>query len=195
MIRRFNYLFDKQFIFLYDYFGSDLMKQKIDFIEGILVLIIGIISIILPLFSITSPKFILQFIMLSYTIINLFRYILVRKTKDYEGLFTAIVSLVLFISLYFINLSNNSLTLSLSVFAFVIAMSFVRLKKSDYYHDRKDKNWILELTCLIMFIISGFITSINILVVSDGKIFMIGYLFLINGFIELIDPIINYIKK
>jgi uncharacterized membrane protein HdeD (DUF308 family) len=171
------------------------MKQKVDFIEGVLVLIVSIVCLLFPLFSITNPKFVLQFIMICYTIINLIRYILVRKTKDYEGLFTGVISLILFISLNFISFSNNSLKLSLFTFAFVIAMSFVRLKKCDYYHDRKDKTWILELTCLIMFIISGLLTSINLLIVKNGSVYMIGYLFLINSFIEIVDPIIKYNKK
>jgi uncharacterized membrane protein HdeD (DUF308 family) len=170
------------------------MKLKVDFIAGVLIEIVGIICLLFPLFSITNAKFALQFVMICYVVINFLRYFFVRKTKDLEGLFTGIVSLILFIILFFIPLSNK-LALSLSVFAFVFLMSFVRLKKSDYYNDRKDKKWILELTCLIIFIISGLLTSFSILITNDGNILIMGYLFFINGFIEIIDPVVNYIEK
>ena len=55
--------------------------------------------------------------------------------------------------------------------------------------------WILEITTLIIFVISGLLTALNLLIASDNNGTMIGFLFFINGFIEVIDPIVNYIKK
>ena len=170
------------------------MKIKVDLITGIILLFVSIFVLLSPVFDINDMKIILEILTIIYTISNLGRFILNKDSKDYEGLFTGIISLILFISLFFINL-NNSLTLSLLIFAFVFAMSFIRLKKADYYHDRKNKLWILEVTTLIIFIISGLLASISILLTNDGNVFMIGFLFFINGFIEIIDPIVNYIKK
>ena len=171
------------------------MKIKVDFITGILLFLVSVIALLFPIFKITNITFLLKYLFLAYAIINLGRFIINRKTKDYEGLYTSIVSILLFICLFFIRVSNSTLALSLLVFAFVIFESFIRLKKADYYHDCKEKIWILEITTLIVFVISGLLTSLNILLVTDGNIFIIGNLFLINSFIELIDPIVNYITK
>jgi len=170
------------------------MKIKVDLITGIILLIASIFVLLAPVFEINNIKIILEILTIIYVVANLGRFIINKNSKDYEGLFTGIVSFIFFVSLFFFNL-NNSLTLSLLIFAFVFAMSFIRLKKADYYHDKKNKLWILEITTLIIFIISGLLTSISILLTSDGNIFMIGFLFFINGFIEIIDPIVNYIKK
>lgn len=170
------------------------MKIKVDFITGILLFLVSIIALLMPVFEVTNILFILKFILVLYAIINLGRFILNYKTKDFEGLYTSIISIILFISLFFINISK-SINLALILFFFVIAESFIRLKKADYYHDRKEKIWILEITTLIVFILSGLLTSFSILLTSDGNVFMIGFLFFINGFIEIIDPIVNYIKK
>lgn len=170
------------------------MKIKVDLITGIILLIGSIFVLLAPIFEINNIKLVLEILTIIYVVANMGRFIVNHKSKDYEGLFTSIIGIILFVSLFFLNL-NNSLTLSLLIFAFVFAMSFIRLKKADYYHDKKNKLWVLEVTTLIIFIVSGLLTSISILLTNDGNIFMIGFLFFINGFIEIIDPIVNYIKK
>lgn len=170
------------------------MKIKVDLITGIILLIGSIFVLLAPMFEINNIKHVLEILTIIYVVANMGRFIVNYKSKDYEGLFTSIIGIIFFVSLFFLNL-NNSLTLSLLIFTFVFAMSFIRLKKADYYHDKKNKLWILEVTTLIIFIVSGLLTSISILLTRDGNIFMIGFLFFINGFIEIIDPVVNYIKK
>lgn len=171
------------------------MKNKVDFYTGILLFLLSIVILLMPIFSVSNVNLLLKIILLFYTIVNLGRYILNYKTKDYEGLFTALVSLILFIILLCYKVENSSLQLSLVLFAFVACYAFIRLKKADYYNDRKNKMWILEITTLIVFIISGLLTSFSILLTNETNIFMIGFLFFINGFIEIIDPIVNFIKE
>lgn len=170
------------------------MKFKTDLITGILLFLTSIVALLFPIFNIMEVPFLLKFLFLFSTLINLFKFFFNRKTKDYEGLFTAIVSLFFYISLYFISF-QRSLTLALFIFSFVICISFIHLYKADFYHDRKKKIWLLEITTLIVFVIAGLLTSFSILLANDGAFFMIGFLFFINGFIEIIDPIVNYIKK
>ncbi len=171
------------------------MKIKIDLGAGILMLLIGTIALILPVFQQSNLIFTLKFLFLFNALINFGRFILNRKTNDKEGLYTSLCALILFIILFIIKISNSSLTLSLFVFIWVIALSFIRLKKADYYHDQKNKMWILEITTLIIFIMIGLLTSFSILLTKDGNIFMIGFLFFMNSFIEVIDPVVQYIKE
>lgn len=171
------------------------MKIKVDFMAGILLFLVSIITLLFPIFNINNVDITLKFIFIAYAIINLIRFIITRKTKDFEGLYTSLVSTVLFISLFFIKVTDFSLALALILFIFVVFISFIRLKKADYYHDRKDKTWILEITTLIVFVICGLLISLSLLLVKDANLVLIGFLFFINGFIEIIDPIVNYIKK
>ena len=169
------------------------MKIKIDLIIGILLELVSIISLLLPIFNVTDVLFILKFLLLSYSMISLGRFVFNFRTKDYEGLYTGLTSLFLFVFLFYIK-NLSSLSYALLTFAFVIFQSFIRLKKADYYHDQKDNLWILEITTLVIFIISGLLTSLNLLITLDGSCVLVGFLFFINGFIEIIDPIVNYIK-
>ena len=170
------------------------MKIKVDLITGIILELISIVALVLPIFNIRDVLGILKFILISYSIVSLGRFILNFKTKDYEGLYTGLTSFVLFVFLFYVK-TSSALSYALLVFTFVIAQSFIRLKKADYYHDQKNKMWILEITTLIIFIISGLLTSLNLLISTENNSAMVGFLFFINGFIELIDPIVNYIKN
>lgn len=169
------------------------MKINVDLIIGILLELVSIIALLFPIFNINDVFFLLKFILFSYFVISMGRFVLNFKTKDYEGLYTGLTSLLLFVFLFYIK-TSSSLSFSLLTFAFVIFQSFIRLKKADYYHDQKDNMWKLEVTTLILFIISGLLTSFNLLVSTENNSAMVGFLFFINGFIEIIDPVVNHIK-
>lgn len=170
------------------------MKIKADFIVGVFLFLVSVIALLFPIFGISSIPFLLNYFLLTYIFLNALKFFMNRKTKDYEGLYTSIVCILLYVSLFFVPLTKP-LALSLFVFMFVIFISFIHLKKADFYHDRKEKIWMLEVTTLIVFAIAGLLTSFSILLESSGSFFMIGFLFFINGFIEIIDPVVNYILK
>jgi hypothetical protein len=79
-------------------------KQKVDTIIAILLILIGVILLVLPVFNITNIKYLSIGIFALYTILNLIQFILTRKSKDYEGLHSAIGS---FIVLSTINIPSS----------------------------------------------------------------------------------------
>ena len=72
-------------------------------------------------------------------------------------------------------------------------MSLTKLKESDYYHDRKNKLWELNVVNLVLFIIAGIITTLNLYYTSDIQILVLGFFFLINGILDLMDPLVAFI--
>lgn len=168
------------------------MLNKNDLIVGILLTILGIVIMTLPIFNVTNFKLTEQIVIIVSAILNLIRYIFIKEKKDKEGLYTTLAMLILLILTLF-KLSNN-LNIALSIFAYVIFISFIKLNKADFYHDRKNKMWLFEIISLIIFIILGFLTSVYV-VLKLNPIAMYGILLLFNGFLELADPIIAYIKK
>ena len=72
-------------------------------------------------------------------------------------------------------------------------MSLIKLKKADYYNDRRNKTWILEVVTLILFILSGLLTTINLYYENDIQVLVLGYFYLIHGILELVDPLTIYL--
>ena len=81
------------------------------------------------------------------------------------------------------------------LFIWTAFISLVRLKKADYYNDRKNKAWIIQMVSIAIFVLTGLLTAINMSYSSEIQILLFGYFFLINGILELVDPLILYIGK
>lgn len=166
-------------------------KQKIDTIVALLLIFIGIILLILPVFKISNIKFLNIIVFSLYSIITLIQFILTKKSKDYEGLHTFIASLIALIVSIFVKVDNSPRNLAMIMMLWITLMSLTKLKKIDYYHDRHDRMWKLNLFCLILFIITGILASLNLAYSSTVQIIVIGFFMLIHGILELFEPIVK----
>lgn len=167
-------------------------KQKVDFIIDLLLLVIGMVTIFLGIIHFDRIRLVFEVIMILYAILNLIQYILTKKNKDYEGLYTFFASIVIAIIANFIDFSiTNNLTLLL--LSWVIIMSVIKFIKTDYYNDRKDRMWKIRIFTLVAFMLIGILTGISFNFTNDIKVLVLGYFFFIHGLLELIDPLTKYV--
>lgn len=166
-------------------------KRLIELIISIILIICGVVILILPLMNITNAKMVLIIMMIIYGIVNLIKYLSIRLTKDKDGLYTAIASIIVLSLMYFIDVEETSFKLTFILFVWIILMSLIKLFKSDYYHDRKNREWIVEVTSLLLFIVVGILTSINLYNV-ETQVLVLGFFYLIHGILELMDPLTQY---
>ncbi len=166
-------------------------KQKVDMGIAIFLILIGVILLILPLFNISNIKWLNTGIFSLYTILNLIQFILTKESKDYEGLHSAIGSLIVLIANLLIRPINNPKTLSMLLMTWIIFMSLAKLKKMDYYHDRRDRMWKIRAFNLSLFILVGVLACINLAYEGVVQVLVIGFFMLIHGILELFDPIVK----
>lgn len=169
-------------------------KQKVELIIATFLIIMGSLLLIFPLFHFIKVKLIFTSILGIYAILNFIKFLFVKQTKDYEGLFATLASLIVIILASFLDIESIPWYLALTLFIWIIFMSLIKLKKADYYNDRKNKAWILEIITLILFILSGLLTTINLYYENDIQILVLGYFYLIHGILELVDPIALFLK-
>ena len=171
------------------------MKQKriIELINSIVLIIYGVVILTLPVLQIHNPKYILLLMLIIYGLISLFKFIMVYKSKDYDGLFTFLASVITIILMFIIDVNSKPFKLAFVLLIWIVLMSLIKLKKSDYYHDRKNKEWIIKVISLVLFIIAGLLTSINLYNV-DFQVLVLGFFFLIHGILELFEPLTIYVK-
>ena len=94
----------------------------------------------------------------------------------------------------FLDISKVPWYLALTLFIWISLMSIIKLKKADYYNDRKNGIWILEIVCLILFILSGLLSTINLYYENDIQVLVLGYFYLIHGILEIIDPLVIHLN-
>ncbi|MBR1413236.1 MAG: DUF308 domain-containing protein [Bacilli bacterium] len=169
-------------------------KQITDLSTGIILVAISVIILMFPTFKITNVKYILGISLILYTLVNFIKYIITHESKDKEGLYTALISLAIALIVFFSDMSKPK-NLALTLFSFVILMVIMRIIKADYYHDRHNKMWMLEVVSLILFMLAGYLTCVNLYYSADIQIIVLGFFFFINGMFEIYDPIIiGYIR-
>lgn len=163
-----------------------------EFITAWFLVLCGAIITVLPIFDYSNVKNIFIIIISIYGIIHLIKNFYTLDTKDYSGFSTSGASLFILILLMFLDINDSPWNLALVLFIWVILMSLIKLKESDYYHDRKSKLWVLNIINLILFILCGVLTSVNLYYTGDIQILVLGFFFLINGILELMDPLVTY---
>ena len=166
-------------------------KQKVDFSVAMILLFIGIALTVIPLTVNIKINIIIRLLFSSYAIINLVQYILTRKNKDYEGLFTFFISLITVILTFIFDVVTSPNKLAMIMMFWITAMSLAKFIKVDYYHDRRDCMWKLRVFTLFLFIIAGIATSINLAHTNGVQTVVIGFFMIIHGILELFDPIVK----
>jgi uncharacterized membrane protein HdeD (DUF308 family) len=170
-------------------------KQIVDLIIAIFLIVAGSVVIVLPVLNVASVKWIFGTVLALYGLLNLIKFLLTFESKDVEGLLTSIASIATLIIALKINVESKPWNLALTLFIWVIMMSLIKLKKSDYYNDRHNKMWILRIITLMLFILSGLLCTINLYYTPNVQVLVLGFFFFINGILELIDPITIYLRK
>lgn len=166
-------------------------KQKVESAIALIIIFLGTVLLLFPLFNINNIKWINVVIFGIYAICYLIQHLLTYKSKDYEGLYTFIASLISLIISLAIKAESSASKLSMTLMIWIILMSLTKLKKADYYHDRRDRMWKLNIFLLFLFILTGLLASINLYYEPNVQVIVIGFFFLVNGILELIEPIVK----
>ena len=165
-------------------------RQIVDLITATSLIVIGSILLIFPLVKNINVKYVFIGILAYYGIMNLTQFILSSDSKDYEGLFPMIASIIVLVILGFLDVASNPLNFALPLFLWTILITLIRFRKT--VGDSK-KVWILKMIKLILFVIVGLLSVINIYYDTITKITILGYFCFIQGLLELSNPIIDYI--
>jgi len=168
-------------------------KYFVEIVLAIVLILDGAINLLLPFIGYGNVRIILGFTFGIIALINFVGVVKKPKDKDYENLFSCITSLA--VCILSLVLPKRPSNLALVLLLYVMIMSLIRLKKADFYHDRKNKIWRINIITLGLFILTGILTSLNLYYQSEVQVLMFGYFFLINGILELIDPLVLYLKE
>lgn len=167
-------------------------KQFVDIIiEGVL-LLFGLLIMILGIVGYSKIKVVFVSALFTYAIFNFIQYYLTRKSKDMEGLYTALASVLVGIADLYFPFTNN-VVLPVSIMVWSILMSIIKVIKADYYNDRRDRVWKFKMVSLCVFMVISVLTSVALNYNNNVQVLIIGYFFVINGILELSEPIVKYL--
>lgn len=167
-------------------------KYMLEIIVAVILLLTGASMLFLPFIGVTNCKIVLRITYGIISLVYLIWFIKRPKDKDFESLFSFLASFITLLLCIF--LKNNPSNLALILLLYVMMLSLTRLKKADFYHDRRNRMWQINLITLAILILTGLLSSINLYYQSAVQILVFGYFFLINGILELVDPLVLFLK-
>lgn len=168
-------------------------RTLVEFITAWILILLGVAITILPIFDIMNVKVVFVIIVAVYGIVHLIKNFMLINAKDYSGFGISLSCVIALILMFFLDVNDSPWNLALILFIWVILMSLTKLKESDYYHDQKNKLWKLNIINLILFIITGLVAAVNLYYTGDIQILVLGFFLLINGMLELMDPLAAYL--
>ena len=170
-------------------------KKKINFIFSVFIFLIGILLFISSFLEFMKPSTLLYIVFSLYGGLKLIEFILTRKEGDLENLYTFIACTLVAISGYKFASYSDPKVLGITLFCWVGVMSIIKLIKLDYYHDRKDKMFFVNLLTFSLFLLLGLLTSINLYYEQTIQFLMLGFFFVINGILSMAETGIIILLK
>ena len=159
-------------------------------ISGVLVLL-GILMLGVSFLKFLEPNSILYVTFSIYSLIKIIEVIISGKVGDNEDIYTAIACALAAISGFKFMDYDTPMVLGITLAAWVGIMSIIKLIKLDYYHDRENGMFYVNLVTFSLFILIGLLTSINLYFSETVQILMLGFFFIINGLLNLAEDAIR----
>lgn len=173
--------------------------KKQDFINSIgcsiVIIFLGALMICAPLLEVTNITFLYRLFFGVYGVIQLGQFLILYRKKDYTNFFAFAVSFGLLIASFIWNLVESPKSLAFSLLVWIAVISLVKLKKADYYHDRKSRVWCMEVCYLCIFLLSGLLTCLNFAYQVDTQILLLGFFVFISGILETSEAFLLYLTK
>lgn len=161
------------------------LRDKTNLIVSAILTLMGILMLLVPFLGFMEPNIVLYVTFSIYACVKVIEVIITPKTTDYEDIFTAIACALAAISGFrFVN-ENTPMVLGITLASWVGIMAIIKLIKLDYYDDRKNGMFYINLITFSLFLTLGLLTSINLYFNKSVEILMLGFFFVINGLLNL----------
>lgn len=167
------------------------IKNRISIIVSFVLLFLGVLLFIFPWFNVNEPINLLYLLFAVYAGVKLIEYILTRNGTDREALYTSVACMLASFSGFKFSGYNAPMVLSLTLISWVGIMSIIKLIKLDYYHDRENGMFYVNLVTFSLFLLLGILTSVNLYFNATVQTLMLGFFFVVNGLLDLAEDAIR----
>ena len=159
------------------------------------ILLFGCCFLLFPLFHITNIALVFRLFLAMFTIISLTGFVAQYKNKEYSSFLIFLISIILLILSFLVSLTEQPKILALSLLVWILFVSLAKVKRADFFHDRKSKIWCLEISLLFLFFLNGIFTCINFAFSETTTVLNFGYFTFLYGVLEIQEYLLIYFTK
>lgn len=173
-------------------------KNKKNFITGMLssgiIFVMGVLYLTVPSYfglekmtDINTNNLFIS-ITLVYAVLNFAEYVIMGKNPNNEAVALSITTSITGITNIILGIFfSESLTLALSMGVFVFLTTGVKMFTIDYFHDREDAFYYVEMMLTAIFFIVGIVISFNLFNDSVLQTIVLGCFFIIVSILDAVS--------
>ena len=175
--------------------------KKKDFVTDIAIGFLIFIMGIFLLFTFNSPldnnNQILFMVMVLIAMLKFIQYIFTRDLdkRNYEPLLWAISCVLAACSAVSFNDFNSNYVVTITLLSWVGVTSIIKLISIDKMMSKNDETWKIKLIDIILFIVTGLVTCLNLYFKVNDQVIILGFYFCLLGIIELFYPFIGLVVQ
>ncbi len=172
------------------------LRDRTNVVVSCVLLLLGILMLVVPFLEFMKPNMLLYIVFTIYALIKVVEVLIVKKFNgDYEDIYTAIACMLAAISGFkFVNYTD-SMVMAITLASWVGIMSIIKLIKLDYYHDRKNGMFYVNLVTFSLFILLGILASVNLYFNETVQVLVLGFFFVVNGLLNLAEDSIRILAQ
>ena len=170
-------------------------KSFISFITSIGLIFYGAFLLCTSLFHLSDFRIYVTIFFGLYGVLHLMDYLFAENKKEYTPLLSGVLGILFGGVGIFYNYVEDPKNFAMAILLFALLLCFIKLKKADYFHDRKSKFWLIEVASLIFFLLLSILISMN-LNFSENVLFLIfGFYSFFIGVFEFFETLFFQLTK
>lgn len=159
------------------------------------ILFLGLCFLLFPLLHITDVTLVFRIFLAIFTLISVVEFKAQYKNKEYSSFLVFLISILLLIGSFLFPLTEQPRSLALSLLVWILFVSVAKIKRADFFHDRKSKVWCLEISLFFLLFFNGICTCINFAFSEVTTVLSFGYFTFLCGVLEIQESLLLYFTK
>ena len=170
-------------------------KNFIAFITSIGLVFYGAFLLCESLFHLSDFRLYVTIFFGWYGALHLLRYLFSENKKEYNPLLEGILGVLFSCVGIFYNYVEDPQNFSFAILLYALLLCFIKLKKADYFHDRKSKFWLIEVASLIFFLLLSILISMNLKFSENVLFIILGFYSFFIGVFEFFEILFFQLTK
>lgn len=164
----------------------------VQIIIDLVIILLGLFNYIFPEITGLNPNMTFYIMLSIYAGLNICEYIFDRTRK--EPLYLFLASTVGALSGYFLREYSPNYVLSITIAVWILVIALIKIISLEEIFEKKTHLFLIKLTCMSVLVLVGLLVSINLYFRISTINFMLGFMYMTYGTLEMISDFLSYLS-
>lgn len=159
----------------------------------LLIIIFGMLLMSYPALGMIKPVYFISMTFYAISFFTIFAYFIKRNKDNYELLLISLNNIIIATFMFVFQNETSKIVLGTSIIVYTLFNISIKGLYAYRYKNENNYIWTTKLIELVLLVLIGSLTAINLYSEMSVITLMFGYYFITYGIINLLEPIYNYL--